>query len=80
MIPRTRARGLVAAAMTTIALAGGAGVAHADPNPNPPPVPPGNGQWVQFPQTFVNPSNEGQPTNDSGESGMVCENLLTPCR
>ncbi len=80
MTLRTCARGLLAAAATVIALAGGTGMAHANPDPNPPPVPPVIGQWVQVPQFFVNPSNEGQPTGDSGDVGMVCENLLVACR
>ena len=80
MTIRTCARGLLAGATTVIVLAGGVGIAHAEPDTDPPPLPPGNGQWLQFPQTFVNPSNEGQPTNDSGDAGMVCENLLVPCR
>jgi hypothetical protein len=80
MTLRTCARGLLAGAMATMVLAGGVGIAHAAPDPDPPPLPPANGEWVQFPQTFVNPSNQGQPTNDSGETGMVCENLLVPCR
>lgn len=80
MTIRTSARGLLVGAMTVIALAGGTGIARAQPDTDPPPLPPGNGQWVQFPQTFVNPANRGQPTDDSGEIGMVCENLLVPCR
>jgi hypothetical protein len=80
MTLRTWARGLLAGAATAMVLASGTGLAHADPNPSPPPVPPENGQWVQFPQTFLNPDNESQPTNDTGDVGMVCENLLVPCR
>lgn len=80
MTLRTCARGLLAGAMAVMVLAGGVGIAHGEPDTDPPPVPAPNGEWVQFPQTFVNPSNQGQPTNDSGEVGMVCENLLVPCR
>lgn len=79
MTLRTCARGLLASTMTVMFLAGGAGIAHAEPDPDPPPLPPVN-QWVQIPRTFVNPSNQGQPTDDSGDVGMVCENLLVACR
>ena len=75
-----RAGGLFACVTTVMVLAGCPGIARAQPDTDPPPLPPPNGEWVQFPQTFVNPSNQGQPTNDSGETGMVCENLLVPCR
>jgi hypothetical protein len=80
MTLRTCARGLLASTTTVMVLAGSAGIAHAEPDPNPPPLPPVINQWVQIPRTFVNPSNQGQPTDDSGEVGMVCENLLVACR
>ena len=78
MTLRSCARGLLAGAISIIAIAGGSGVAQAEPDPNPPP--PVINQWVQIPRTFVNPSNQGQPTDDSGDVGMVCENLLVACR
>ncbi len=80
MTLRTCARGLLASTTTVMVLASGAGTAHAEPDPDPPPLPPVHNQWVQIPQTFVNPSNQGQPTDDSGDIGMVCENLLVACR
>lgn len=36
--------------------------------------------WSPFPTTWTNPSNEGQPVNDSGDVGMICENLLVRCQ
>ena len=80
MTLRRCARGLLAGAISMIAIAGGSGVAQAEPDPNPPPLPPVINEWVQIPRTFVNPSNQGQPKDDSGEVGMVCENLLVACR
>ena len=79
MTLRTYARGLVAGAATVMALAGGTGVAHADPEPTPPPLPPVIDQWMQIPQTFVNPSNQRQPVKNSDDVGMICENLLVAC-
>lgn len=77
---RTCARGLLAGMTTLMVLAGSAGIAQAEPEPNPPPLAPVHDQWVQIPRTFINPSNEGQPTDDSGDVGMICENLLVACR
>jgi|HubBroStandDraft_1064217.scaffolds.fasta_scaffold1419723_1 hypothetical protein len=80
MTLRTCARGLLASTTTVMILAGGTGIARAEPDPDPPPLPPAHNQLVPIPRTFVNPSNEGQPTDDSGGVGMVCENLLVGCR
>jgi len=72
-------RRLLAGAMTVMALAGGTGIAHAEPNPSPPPPLPPFDQFAPIPRTFPNPNNQGQPTTDSGEVGMICENLLVAC-
>ncbi len=82
MTPRTCARGLLVCATTAIALVCGVGMAHADPNIDPRPQPPGmdDDVWSPFPTTWTNPSNEGQPVNDTGDVGMICENLLVRCQ
>lgn len=78
---RSCGRGLLAAAATAIALGCATGAAHADPNVDPRPQPPGiDDVWSPFPTTWTNPSNEGQPVNDSGDVGMICENLLVRCQ
>lgn len=77
---RTCAWGLLAAAMSAMALAGGTGVAHADD----PFVPAGPGIidqiLTQTPALFVNPNDEGGPSVDSDSVGMVCQNLFARCR
>ena len=74
-------RGLLAAAMSVIALAGGAGVAHAQPDINVPPSPPIIDQILtQTPALFVDPADEGGPAVDSDGVGMYCENLFARCR
>ncbi|OBH59564.1 hypothetical protein A5685_03470 [Mycobacterium colombiense] len=78
---RRCARGLLVCATAAIALAGGTGIAHASPNIDPRPQPPGiDDVWSPFPTTWQNPSNEGQPVNDTGDVGMICENLLVRCQ
>jgi len=79
MTLRRCARGLLAGAATVMALAGGTGIAQAEPDTEPPPVPPLIVHWGQIPQTFPNPNNQSQPTDDSGDVGMVCQNLLVGC-
>jgi hypothetical protein len=80
MLLRTCAGALLAAMMSVTALVAGTGVAQADPDPTLPPLPSIIDQGAHSQQTFINPSNEGQPTGDTGDVGMVCENLLDPCR
>lgn len=81
MTVRTRTRAMLVCAATAIALAGAVGVAHADPNVDPRPQPPGmDDVYSPFPTTWINPSNEGQPVNDTGDVGMICENLLVRCQ
>ncbi|MEB4208932.1 hypothetical protein [Mycobacterium sp. 94-17] len=80
---RACARGLLVCAATAVAVAIGAGVAHASPNVDPRPQPPGVDQvevFNPFPRTWSNPSNMGQPSDDSGEVGMICQNLLVRCQ
>jgi hypothetical protein len=81
MTLRTCARGLLVCAAVVIAVASGAGIAQADPNVDPRPQPPGlDDVWSPFPTTWQNPANEGQPVNDTGDVGMICENLLVRCQ
>lgn len=80
MLLRTCAGALLAATMGITALVGGAGIAQADPDIPLPPLPSIGDQGAHSQETFINPSNEGQPTGDTGDVGMVCENLLDPCR
>lgn len=74
------ARGLLAGAMSIMALAGAGGVASADPT-DPNPAPSFIDQFlVLAPALTVNPSDEGGPTNDWGGVGMFCENQSVRCR
>jgi hypothetical protein len=76
----TCARGVLAVAMSVMALAGGTGVAHADD----PFLPPGPGIidqiLMQTPALFVDPKDEGGPKGGWGGVGMYCENLYVRCR
>jgi hypothetical protein len=77
----TCARGLLAGAMSFMALAGGTGVAHAQPDPVQPPLPPLIDQLVaDTPALFVDPADEGGPASDWGGVGMYCENLFVRCQ
>lgn len=81
MMLRPCAHGLLVGATVAIAVASGTGVAHAGPNVDPRPQPPGIDEvWSPFPTTWTNPSNEGQPVSDTGDVGMICENLLVRCQ
>ena len=77
----TCARGLLAAAMSVMALAGGTGVARADSDPF---VPAGPGiidqLLTQTPALSVNPNNEGGSSLPWGGVGMYCQNLNVRCR
>ena len=81
MKPHTCARGLLAVAMSVMALAGGSGVAHADSDPFTP-AGPGiiNQILTQTPALSVNPTNEGGPSVGWGGVGMYCENQFVRCR
>jgi hypothetical protein len=75
------AGGLLAGAMSVMALAGGTGVAHAEPDPVPAPAPGIIDQLLtQTPVLFVEPADEGGPSTDWDGVGMYCENLFVRCR
>jgi hypothetical protein len=77
---RTCAWGLLVGAMSVIGLAGGTGVAHADADPFGQPGPGVLDQLLtSTPVLFINPSDEGGPSVDSGAVGMVCQNLFARC-
>jgi hypothetical protein len=81
---RMCARGLLAGAMSIMALAGGTGVAHAQPDPVQPPVPSPIDQLLMespaLPALFVDPADEGGPSSNWGGVGMYCENLFVQCQ
>ena len=77
----TCARGLLAGAISVMALAGGTGVAHADTDPFGTPTPGIVDQILtQTPALSVNPNNEGGPSVGWGGVGMYCQNLKVRCR
>jgi hypothetical protein len=81
MKPHTCARGLLAGAMSVMALAGGTGVAHADSDPFGSPTPGIIDQILtQTPALSVDPADEGGPSTNWGGVGMYCENQLVRCR
>jgi hypothetical protein len=81
MKPHTCARGLLAVAMSVMALAGGTGVAHADSDPFTPAGPEIINQILtQTPALSVNPTDEGGPSVGWGGVGMYCENQFVRCR
>ena len=75
------ARGLLAGAMSALALAASTGVAHADSDPF---LPPGPGIidqiLTQTPALSVDPGDEGGPVVGWGGAGMYCENQFIQCR
>ena len=81
MKPHTCAHGLLAGAMSVMALAGGTGIAHADSDPF---LPAGPGIidpiLTQTPALSVNPANEGGPSTNWGGVGMYCENQFVRCQ
>jgi len=75
------ARGLLAGAMSVLALGASTGVAHAQPDPFEPPVPGIIDQLLtETPALFVDPADEGGPSVDWGGVGMYCQNLFVRCR
>lgn len=77
---RTCARGLLAGAISVMALVGGTGVAAAQPDPIPPPAPGIIDQLLtETPDLFVDPRDEGGPSTDWGGVGMYCQNLFIRC-
>ena len=77
----TCARGLLAGAMSVMALAASTGVAHADADPFGTPGPGIIDQILtQTPALSVNPNNEGGSSLPWGGVGMYCQNLNVRCR
>jgi hypothetical protein len=74
------ARGLLAGAMSVIALAGGTGVAQAEPDPPPDPVPGIEEPLPDLPSFFANPANQQIPPVNWDGVGMYCQNLQVTCR
>jgi hypothetical protein len=74
------ARGLLAGAMSALALAASTAVANAD-DPFGTPAPGIIDQILtQTPALSVNPNDEGGPAVDWGGVGMYCQNLYVRCR
>lgn len=86
MILRRCARGLLAAPIAVLALAGGTGVAHAQPDTAPLPAPPieqllTETLSTQSPSLFSNPADRGRPSEANWDgTGMYCQNLYVKCR
>lgn len=81
MKPRRLAPMLMAGAASVMALAGGAGVAHADSDSFAPSGPGIIDQILtQTPALFVDPADEGGPSNNWDGVGMYCQNLFVRCR
>jgi hypothetical protein len=77
----TCTRGLLAGAISVMALAGGTGVAHAQPDPIQPPVPGITDLLItSTPSLWVDPRDEGGPSTNWGGVGMFCENQFVRCR
>jgi len=71
--------GLLAGAMSAVALAASSGVANAD-DPFTPGTPGIIDQILtQTPALFVNPSDEGRPSSNWDGDGMYCQNLFVRC-
>jgi hypothetical protein len=82
MKPNAFARGLFAATVSLLALAGCTGVARAEPEPNPPPpLPPSlDESTIDNPSIFTNPADRGRPPQNWGGTGMYCQNLWVDCQ
>ena len=81
MKPHTCARGLLAGAISVMALAGGTGVAHADSDPFTPSAPGIINQILtQTPALSVDPADEGGRSVNWDGVGMYCQNLHVRCR
>jgi hypothetical protein len=78
---RTCIRGLLAGAMSALALGVSTGVAHAQPDPFGPPTP-GIIDLItaESPALFVDTQDEGGPSSNWGGVGMYCQNLFVRCR
>lgn len=83
MKTRWYARGLLAGAISVVALGFGGGVAQADPA-DPPPVPIGpelgNFDTVDGPSIYTNPADRGRPLEKNWDGfGMYCQNIFVRC-
>jgi hypothetical protein len=83
MKARSYARGLVACALSVIAVGCATGLAQADPaDPSPLPVVPELGPFdtVDGPSVFTNPADRGRPLQKNWDGvGMYCQNLFVRC-
>jgi hypothetical protein len=82
MKPRSYVRGLLAGAVSVLALGCGTGIAQANPDPTEPPMPPTLGQYdtVDGPSLFTNPADRGRPSQKNSDGfGMYCQNLWVRC-
>ncbi|MEM6109924.1 hypothetical protein AAHS21_27395 [Mycobacterium sp. 050272] len=82
---RSSARGLVAGAVSVLALWAGTGLARADntdPDPEPPMLPEvGQFNTVDAPSFFTNPANRGVPREKNWDGvGNYCQNIFIKCR
>jgi hypothetical protein len=76
----TCTRGLLAGAMSVLALAASTAVAQAEPDPFVPTPGIIDQILTQTPALFVDPADEGGPGSNSDGVGMYCENLFVRCR
>ena len=74
------ARGLLAGAMSVMALACGTGVAQADPDPVLPSVDEIDQPLPEPATVFANPNNQQIPPINWDGTGMYCQNLHVTCR
>lgn len=85
MKARSYVRGLVAGAVSVLALWGGTGLAQADDtdfDPEPPMLPEiGQFNTVDAPSLFTNPANRGIPREKNWDGvGNYCQNIFIKCR
>jgi hypothetical protein len=82
MKTRSYARGLLAGAISVVALVGATGVAQAAPRPTPPPQPPTLNQLetIDAPSIYTNPADRGRPLEKNWDGfGMYCQNIFVRC-
>ncbi|BAX91622.1 hypothetical protein [Mycobacterium shigaense] len=83
MKARSYARGLVAGAISVLALCGATGLASADPDTEPePPMLPELGQFntIDGPSFFTNPADRGRPLQKNWDGvGNYCQNIFIRC-
>ena len=85
MKARSYARGLVAGAVSVLALWGGTGLARADDtdfDPEPPVFPElSQFNTIDSPSFFTNPANRGVPLEKNWDGvGNYCQNVFIKCR